>query len=60
MIDITKEIKSKIERLRDEMLEARLKYSDSSHPEVFKLSLELDNLINIYTKYSNDGLYFYS
>ncbi|TDX52373.1 aspartyl-phosphate phosphatase Spo0E family protein [Orenia marismortui] len=60
MIDISKEINAKIEKLRQEMVAARLKYNSSDHPKVIKLSLELDNLINIYTKFYDSGLYFYS
>lgn len=59
MININKIIKNKIEKLREELIENKLKY-DSNHPKVMKLSLELDTLITIYTKFSDEGLYFYS
>jgi len=58
-MDITKIIRDKIEHLREELIVSRLKY-DSYHPRVVQLSLELDTLINIYGKFYNTGLYFYS
>ncbi|PRX27706.1 Spo0E like sporulation regulatory protein [Orenia metallireducens] len=58
-MEITKIIKDKIEKLREELRLSKLEY-DSYHPKVVQLSLELDALINIYTKFYNTGLYFYA
>ncbi|WP_176714153.1 aspartyl-phosphate phosphatase Spo0E family protein [Orenia metallireducens] len=58
-MDITEIIKDKIEKLREELIISRLEY-DSYHPKIVQLSLELDTLINIYTKFHDTGLYFYS